>query len=85
LSRKAVTTKPATIRRSVLDELPSEAVLDMLRYDGSRVENNRPDGFWLFSFEPATNPRTPFIEPLAQLRRVCGGHPRTVQGHVRGA
>jgi len=26
-----------------------DAILDMLRYDDSRVESNSPEGFWLFS------------------------------------
>jgi hypothetical protein len=28
-----------------------EGVLDMLRYDGARVENNAPEGYWLLSSE----------------------------------
>ena len=26
-----------------------EGVLDMLRYDGARIESNAPDGYWLLS------------------------------------
>lgn len=37
-------------RRHVLAH-QTEAILDMMRYDGSRVENNPPAGYYLFSTE----------------------------------
>ncbi len=38
------------IARRILDELPSEVALDMLRYDGARVEE-QCSGFWILSIE----------------------------------
>lgn len=44
------------IRRERLDEEPVSVVLDMLRYDGSRIESNAPPGYYLFSSDA---PRAP--------------------------
>ncbi len=37
------------IPRRYLEDLATPAVLDMLRYDGARVEGNAPAGFYMLS------------------------------------
>lgn len=37
------------ISRAQVNDAPAAAMLDMLRYDGARVESNSPNGYWLFS------------------------------------
>ena len=37
------------LKRDDVQEMPIEAMMDMLRYDGARVHCNGPDGFWLLS------------------------------------
>jgi hypothetical protein len=47
------------IRRERLEDLPAPVLLDLLRYDGARVENNSPERFWMFSSDFATAPHEP--------------------------
>lgn len=44
------------IRRADLAGQPTEAVMDMLRYDGARVECNAPSGYYLLSSDYTSAP-----------------------------
>lgn len=37
------------IKRDAFANIQAESVLDMLRYDGARVECNAPPGYWLLT------------------------------------
>lgn len=41
------------ISREQVNDAPAAAMLDMLRYDGAKVESNSPKGYWLFSITRA--------------------------------
>ena len=49
-----------TERRKFTD-MPADQVIDLLRYDGARVETNAPTGYYMFSAEGT---RGPVVERL---------------------
>lgn len=52
------------ISRAQVNDAPAAAMLDMLRYDGARVENNSPNGYWLFSIT-----RSDGASPIVHVER----------------